>query len=975
MRTNTKKLFAVLLTVCLVASLFVMPATAVPTKQYVDFNDDHLLNGDFEIGVVGMNPYGWGLQSFENNFKFSTSRDFTTNFKFTTSMDGDKKVAELKKNGAGYTYIVSSKIPVWQDANNYNDYHISFDYRIAELDFRPYADCSQCTDAGLDECTFYQHWTGITTNIRQYDKDGNILDANGNISTDTVDTQAIYRTPVRDLNLGHDVMTDYETVDYTVSLNSNTAYVVLYIGFGTYNNIAFPKVYFDNVKFEQLPNNHLFNGDFEDTTAMADGGRTIGVAGPLGWISTGVNGTGTPAAKTTGYYTNGCANYKAVISTETDAQNNINHYAEFSLKDSLLIGGTGQSSPKYYNLMQSNKMLIPVGAGETFTVKFKFKSYTSDGSSTMTHPSYSTASFRVNYYNANGERVHMDRTYLAAKVDSWTDYSHTSTVPSNAAYYTISFYQGGNSADIVNAVYCFDNFNINYTVKDESEAEDSEWTELSVNAAGVPMDNTTVFNDKFSMTTYTDAVRGDVIRLVGANRTSRQNCPGYVMYTTGEKIPLAAGEKIVVSFDYKATGYAFSLRQQYMVDSTIYEPPHPNALGPQVLIHFYNANDEYIGKESVSGAKWEDYGWTSTMGGKIAPANTAYIKWGIAIYSGNKGGSAWIEHYYDNIVVKREDDSYWASADHADHINNMKVNLFDKVIMNGIDVNGDEETGLADLLKFNEYYVSGTYNEAADVNKNGKLDDEDLTILRWCLMGVDAEEEETTGFLFGDAAESLKDKTAVFFGDSITEAYYSWALQMSHNYGMVTTNAGIRGASVSTAMPNNRVVTQMNAHKNKTYDYVILHGGTNDGQKSQAVGTMSDSYELSSFNTATFAGGLEELFYNAYTNFPDAKIGFIVNYAIPLGTYGNIKNMDPYYDLAKEICDKWNITYIDIYAGTIPGTNISYSYDLLDMDKGIYGETGAEDVHINGSGYELLAPHIGDWMATMKQNVNPLVAE
>lgn len=76
-----------------------------------------------------------------------------------------------------------------------------------------------------------------------------------------------------------------------------------------------------------------------------------------------------------------------------------------------------------------------------------------------------------------------------------------------------------------------------------------------------------------------------------------------------------------------------------------------------------------------------------------------------------------------------------------------------------------------------------------------------------------------------------------------------------------------------------------------------------------------------------------------------------------------------------EICNKWNITYIDIYAGTIPGTNISCSYDLLDMDKGIYGETGAEDVHINGSGYELLAPHIGDWMATMKQNVNPLVAE
>ena len=488
------------------------------------------------------------------------------------------------------------------------------------------------------------------------------------------------------------------------------------------------------------------------------------------------------------------------------------------------------------------------------------------------------------------------------------------------------------------------------------------------------MENTTVYNDKFSFNIVTDATRGEVIKLAGSNRTGRQNCPGYVMYTTGEKIPLSAGEKIVVSFDYKTTGYEFSLRQQYMVDSTIYDPPHPNALGPQVLIHFYNANDEYIGKESVSGAKWADYGWTSTMGGKIAPANTAYIKWGIAIYSGNKGGSAWIEHYYDNIVVKPESDAYWQSDAHAKSINDGQVNLFGKVMMANVDVNGDEVADVADLVKFNEIYESGAYDKAADINKNNKIDDEDLTLLRWSLMGVDTE-EETNGSLSGDLAYTLKDKTAVFFGDSITEAYYSWALQMSHSYGMITTNAGIRGASVSTAMPNNRVVTQMNAHKNKTYDYVILHGGTNDGQKSQAVGTMSDSYELSSFNTATFAGGLEELFYNAYTNFPDAKIGFIVNYAIPLGTYGNIKNMDAYYDLAKQICDKWNVPYIDIYAGTIPGTNISYSYDLLEMDKGIYGETGAEDVHINGAGYELLAPYIGDFIASMKTNVNPLVAE
>ncbi|MEF9968303.1 MAG: SGNH/GDSL hydrolase family protein, partial [Longicatena sp.] len=84
----------------------------------------------------------------------------------------------------------------------------------------------------------------------------------------------------------------------------------------------------------------------------------------------------------------------------------------------------------------------------------------------------------------------------------------------------------------------------------------------------------------------------------------------------------------------------------------------------------------------------------------------------------------------------------------------------------------------------------------------------------------------------------LTGKSAIFFGDSITDASYKdedharwgWAGRVGTYNGMKWTNAAVDGAAISTgwdAYKDNRVIRQLENHK-ESYDYVILHGGMND---------------------------------------------------------------------------------------------------------------------------------------------------
>ena len=230
-----------------------------------------------------------------------------------------------------------------------------------------------------------------------------------------------------------------------------------------------------------------------------------------------------------------------------------------------------------------------------------------------------------------------------------------------------------------------------------------------------------------------------------------------------------------------------------------------------------------------------------------------------------------------------------------------------------------------------------------------------------------------------DDNNPLKGKKALFVGDSITYGGTDggWVTRIGAENSLIATNAGVSGSAISitsrvSSGNRTRILTQLENNKSNSYDYVIMHGGMNDAWDSNAVGTMTTSFDVDDFDNTTYAGGLEELFYYAKQYYPDATYGFIVNYNTPASTSGgNTANTGAYFRMAKQICEKWDIPYIDLYEGTVEvdGTELSYSNDILKVSEATYFRA-AGDVHISSLGYDVISPYISAWMRTLGNELN-----
>lgn len=212
----------------------------------------------------------------------------------------------------------------------------------------------------------------------------------------------------------------------------------------------------------------------------------------------------------------------------------------------------------------------------------------------------------------------------------------------------------------------------------------------------------------------------------------------------------------------------------------------------------------------------------------------------------------------------------------------------------------------------------------------------------------------------------LEGKSVLFVGDSICEAAcewnspeYSktvgWAGRIISENKMTGLNKGKSGASISNCRGINTVIAQLASQKGVKYDYVILHGGVNDAWDSAAVGIMTEGFD-GPFDQKTFGGGLEATIKYAKENFKDAQFGYIINFSLPEAKYGRISDMSEYFELAKKICDKWEIPYLDMY-----------NDDELNNKK-LYTNITAnlpDYIHPNSSGYNIITPVINDWMKTL----------
>jgi len=214
-------------------------------------------------------------------------------------------------------------------------------------------------------------------------------------------------------------------------------------------------------------------------------------------------------------------------------------------------------------------------------------------------------------------------------------------------------------------------------------------------------------------------------------------------------------------------------------------------------------------------------------------------------------------------------------------------------------------------------------------------------------------------------SDAFTGKTVLFLGDSICAAncesgkiYQGWSGRIQLVTGMTCTNKGVSGASISTSRGTNVVFNHYATVRNNNYDFIIMHGGVNDAWDKVSVGVMTDSFDPKDFDETTYAGGLEKLFYYVKTEHPDAKLGYIFNFATPSYNTGNIADMSGYYFVAKKICEKWNIPFLNMYeddslTAALKTNTTTYLSDRL---------------HPNTAGYDILYPYIMYWMETLPVN-------
>ena len=207
---------------------------------------------------------------------------------------------------------------------------------------------------------------------------------------------------------------------------------------------------------------------------------------------------------------------------------------------------------------------------------------------------------------------------------------------------------------------------------------------------------------------------------------------------------------------------------------------------------------------------------------------------------------------------------------------------------------------------------------------------------------------------------STYNKSAIFFGDSITQGGNgSWVKYIRDNYDLKEAiNAGVSNSRVANKS-DKWLVNIVKKYKDKHYDYVIMHGGINDIWSGTTLGEYIANDFSGNYDTKTVLGGLETYIYTVKKQWPNAKIGYIINYATPKKSDIN-KNSPLYYAKMMEVLQKWNVSYLNLYSGIAPNGK-SYS-DILEVNTDKYISDG---VHLNRLGYELISPFIYEWMSTL----------
>ena len=211
-------------------------------------------------------------------------------------------------------------------------------------------------------------------------------------------------------------------------------------------------------------------------------------------------------------------------------------------------------------------------------------------------------------------------------------------------------------------------------------------------------------------------------------------------------------------------------------------------------------------------------------------------------------------------------------------------------------------------------------------------------------------------------SENLLDgKRIAFIGDSIsygTNWQGGYGKLIGEQYNMNVTNVSKGGATLADNVHWSEnsdgyrpYITDMLDNLDGDYEYIIAEGGLNDfgsGLKLEKLQTVS-AVILIKHNDRRYGKNVFEI----RNDFPNQKVGFVITHD-PF-TYDAEGDFESYYERIKEVCDKWDVSYLDLYAKNNSDTGVNVRDD--DMRKLYFGTESKPDgdgTHPNELGYQAI---------------------
>lgn len=162
-----------------------------------------------------------------------------------------------------------------------------------------------------------------------------------------------------------------------------------------------------------------------------------------------------------------------------------------------------------------------------------------------------------------------------------------------------------------------------------------------------------------------------------------------------------------------------------------------------------------------------------------------------------------------------------------------------------------------------------------------------------------------------DESDALSGLNIAWLGSSVTFGMdgngYAVADAIADNHAATKSyKYAIAGTKLITDKPSSYVERMKQIDPEQAFDLFVVQFSTNDATEKSAVGTVSGSKEMDSFDTMTVAGALEYII---------AYIGETWN--CPVAIYTNTRYDSPEYTemmtIIPEIQQKWGVTVIDLW--------------------------------------------------------------